>query len=115
MSAEQRTVPLDEARGIITKDRNAAYGDPEDNFKSIAAFWTVWLQYRHGLPIELDTHDIAIMMDLMKTGRIATGAPLVKDNYVDSIGYKAIAWEQALFCYGNDVPKPEPEAPTKKK
>lgn len=105
MTAEERVEPLDLAREMITKDRNSAYGAPEDNFASIAAFWSTYIQFRFQLKhIQLDTHDVSLMMNLMKVGRIVTGANLVKDNYVDGIGYMGIAWEQALRVF---TPAPE--------
>jgi hypothetical protein len=39
VSTDPRAVVLDEARQCVLSDRNAAYGQPEDNFANIAALW----------------------------------------------------------------------------
>lgn len=106
MTAEERKQILETASAIVTKDRNSAYGNPEDNFASIADFWTVWLFHRGKLKnalTKIDVQDVAMMMSLMKDGRIATGAPMVIDNYVDGAGYKAIAWEMDLRLHAQPV------------
>lgn len=66
--------------GIICKDRNEQYGEPEDNFKRIAVFWSNYLDR------EITSADVAIMMVLFKAARIATGHNK-EDNWVDLIGY----------------------------
>jgi len=75
---------LDAARSAITVDRSATHGQPEDSFAAIAEVWSWWLQHR------VSPHDVAMMMGLMKDAR-ARGNPLHMDNYVDGVGYRALA------------------------
>lgn len=73
---------LDKALDIVTRDRNKAYGEPEDNFKDIAKFWTTYKG------VEFHAHDVAQMMILVKASRIKT-SPEVEDHWVDQAGYSA--------------------------
>ena len=79
---------LKEVDGIICKDRNEQYGEPEDNFKRIAVFWSNYLDK------EITSADVAIMMVLFKAARIATGHNK-EDNWIDLIGYGACGAECA--------------------
>lgn len=88
---------LEEADKIINGERQDAYGAPEDNFRTIADFWTVYLRdigvlanARTLYPI-----DVAHMMTLLKIARTSGQKP-VRDNYVDAIGYLAIAADRLL-------------------
>lgn len=81
MSAEARLQTLDEAKRIVSTDRNQDYGDPEDNFRMIGDLWSVYLG---GTRIE--PHDVAAMMILMKVARITT-SPTKADHWVDAAGY----------------------------
>lgn len=85
-----RAAILNEAMEIVHKDRNSAYGDPEDNFANIAAAWNAYLQAKiKGFIVsELNSHDVAIMMVLMKTARLAVN-PNHHDSTVDIAGYAA--------------------------
>jgi len=60
------------------------YGAPEDNLGRIGALWSVYV----GKPIT--AHDVAVMMSLLKIGRIASGVT-VSDNYVDAVAYMGLA------------------------
>lgn len=75
--------------GIICKDRNTQYGEPEDNFGRIAKFWSDYLE------TSIDAADVAIMMSLFKIARIATGGNK-SDNWIDLIGYAACGAECAV-------------------
>lgn len=79
---------LDDARRIVTKDRENQYGAPEDNFGVIADLWTAYLD------IEVEPKDVALMMALLKIARESTGTGKY-DNLVDGIGYFACAAELA--------------------
>ena len=81
---------LDAARQAITVDRAATHGNAEDSFAAIAGGWNWWLAIRADGP--LTPLDVAVMMDLLKTARIA-GNPAHADNYIDKVGYSAIASE----------------------
>ena len=59
---------LAEAEKCICSDRNLQYGEPEDNFNTIAKFWSAFLD------IEIAAPQVAAMMILMKTARIKASA-----------------------------------------
>lgn len=85
---------LDKAKAIVTKDRETAYGSPENNFQRIAELWTAYFDGG----FEFSDEDVAIMMALLKIARIATGNTK-EDNYIDLAGYAACAAELALSRY----------------
>lgn len=77
---------LDEAKLLITADRNEDYGDPKDNFKVIADFWSTYKG------VEFAPHDVAVMMILVKISRVQT-SPEKADSWVDMAGYSALGGE----------------------
>lgn len=77
---------LNAAEQIVCADRETQYGSPEDNFATIAGFWSAYLDKT------LSAKDVAVMMCLFKIGRIKTGQHKA-DNYIDLIGYAACAGE----------------------
>ena len=81
---------LETAAKYTTVDREQQYGSPEDNFRIIANLWNVYL----GDDGNLTPEDVAIMMALLKIGRIASGQ-IKEDNYIDLAGYAACAGEIA--------------------
>lgn len=87
---------LDAAKNIVTTDRNAHYGEPEDNFDVIAKFWNNYLITTQGVCLYLSAPDVAIMMALFKIGRIATARDMNEDSYIDAAGYIACAEECAV-------------------
>lgn len=80
---------------IVMKDRNSAYGDPEDNFGDIAAFWSTYLDH------PITSYDVAAMMILVKCSRMKT-SPFATDHWVDAAGYAACGAEAALH-YEEDL------------
>lgn len=83
---------LTEALGYVTRDRNSAYGNPEDNFGNIAGLWR---EYLRGKDIEdLNAADVAAMMILMKVARLKYN-PAHRDSWVDTAGYAACGGEAA--------------------
>jgi hypothetical protein len=84
---------LQTASDIITKDREQAYGSPEDNFQVIADFWNAYIG-RKDITEGITAHDVAVMMCLLKIARMATGQPK-PDNYIDLAGYAACGGEIA--------------------
>lgn len=74
-----------DALRITHEDRNAANGQPEDNFAHIAAIWTALLTARGILTAPLTGADVARMMVGMKLARDAH-APH-RDNRTDAVGY----------------------------
>lgn len=77
---------LDTAKEHVTKDRAADHGDMEDNFATIAAFWTAYLK------VEVQPHDVPAMMSLLKIARIKSN-PKHLDNWIDCSGYSACGGE----------------------
>lgn len=87
----KRAEILHEAKRCVCTDRNQQYGEPEDNFRIIAALWSVYLCAR-GFDEPLGPADVGAMMALFKLGRIATGGGKA-DNFIDLAGYAACAGE----------------------
>lgn len=88
---------LDAAKKIVTGDREKQYGSPEDNFAAVAQMWEVYLRSQcvgEGADVCVAPEDVAMMMVLLKVGRLMTGDYLA-DNYVDICGYVACAGEIA--------------------
>lgn len=80
-----REAVLREALEIVTNDRQASYGTPENNFGVIADLWTTYLD----VPIRAD--DVAAMMILLKVARHKNARSM--DNAVDIAGYAACMYE----------------------
>lgn len=108
-SAYARADILDTAASCVLQDRNLQAGNPEDNFSTIASFVNTFLRARYGdirlpnsetkpaPPFFLDPTDIAIIMDFVKTSRIAT-SPDRKDHWVDKAGYSACGWSCRIIA-----------------
>lgn len=78
---------LAEAEKIVCNDRNVQYGEPEDNFNTIAKFWSTFLD------IHITAPQVAAMMILMKTARIKASAGRDTDSWVDAAGYAVCGCE----------------------
>lgn len=88
-----REALLDDARRIVTGERNVAYGEPEDNSRRIGDLWNVFLQGRTKPPTEpLDPYEVFLMMGLMKIARLMHD-PSNYDSYLDAVGYITVAWD----------------------
>jgi hypothetical protein len=85
---------LDEARALITGDRNNAYGPPWQDFSRTAGAATA-MGYAgpNGRPIE--SHDIAILVMLIKLSRLMW-TPTKRDSWVDIAGYAGCGLECAI-------------------
>lgn len=88
---------LIQAREIVAGARRKAYGNPEDNFKTIAALWDSYLHRRHQTGnlgdfmegrANITATDVAAMMALMKVARLAE-SPDHADSWRDLAGYAA--------------------------
>lgn len=90
-----RTALLEDANKIITKDRHATHGKAENSFQTILSYWSVYLTKQFGYPIQLSVVDVSQMMVLFKVAR-GHNNPGNVDNWLDQIGYSAIAGELAL-------------------
>lgn len=91
-----REMCLDEARKCVCTDRNQQYGEPEQNFTTIAQLWQAYLRAATGADdIEIFPTDVAMMMVLFKAARVATAYQAKADNFVDLAGYAACGCELA--------------------
>lgn len=91
----KRAEILDSAKEIVTKDREQNYGSPEDTFATIADLWTIYIREKCigvNTDVCISPSDVAIMMILLKIGRVA-GGRFKDDNYVDIAGYAACGGE----------------------
>lgn len=92
MSAKTRAEILESAKKCVCEDRNGQYGEPEDNFKNIAAYWEVYIRHNcvgQGADVCVTPADVAMMMALFKIARIETAGMPIADSYVDAAGYIA--------------------------
>jgi hypothetical protein len=83
-----RSTVLAAAKDCITRDRAATHGDAESSFTDVAFLWSWWL----GHPVT--AFDVAEMMSLFKKARTKNN-PAHEDNFVDDLGYTALAAEIA--------------------
>ncbi len=89
-SARENSI-LKTAQDLIFGDREQTYGAPDQNLKSIAAFWTTYLDNKTRVsgrgPLTIE--DVCQMMILLKTARLI-GRPTHRDSLVDQAGYAAL-------------------------
>lgn len=97
VNADGETV-LDEANRVINGPRAAHYGDATVNHQRIADYWNSYIRHlataRNG-EIELQPHDIAVLMILLKIARVVETSDH-RDSFVDTIGYAALAHLMAV-------------------
>ena len=86
---------LETAKEIVTSDRNKQYGEPEDNFDTIASLWNAYLVGKHSDGAVITAKDVSLMMVLFKVGRILTLTAVKEDSYIDAAGYIACGYECA--------------------
>lgn len=77
---------LDKAKSIINGERQGTYGNAEDSFRTIAQFWSAYLD------TDITSADVANMMILMKVARNSSGV-YKDDNWIDICGYAALGGE----------------------
>lgn len=77
---------LDEANKIIYGDREHTYGKPSKNLECIAGMWN---HYIESAGRKLSAKDVAAMMVLLKTARLANQIDH-RDSVVDICGYAAL-------------------------
>ena len=70
----------------IVSGKDSQHGSAEDNFGRIAAMWSAYLGR------DVTARDVAVMMILLKTSRIASGHQS-DDNWIDISGYAACGRE----------------------
>jgi len=76
------------AEELVNGDRNNQYGDPKQDFQRTADMWTAYLG------TEVEPHDVAALMSLLKLSRIRW-APEKEDSWMDLAGYAACGWDCA--------------------
>ena len=74
------------ATKLAEGDRQQDYGDKTLNHSNIAKLWSAYLD------MTITTHDVAVMMCLLKIARTKLGK-VSKDTYIDMAAYSAIAGE----------------------
>ncbi len=79
------------AESLVNGDRNAQYGDPRQDFRRTADFWSDYLGDVLG-DDRLMPHDVAAMMALLKISRIRWN-PTKQDSWADLAGYAACGWD----------------------
>ena len=89
-----RSDALDEAKSLITGDRNNAYGPPWQDFTRSAGALTA-MGYRGPDGRALESHDIAIFVMAVKMSRLMW-TPTKRDSWVDIAGYAGCGLECAL-------------------
>lgn len=88
----ERVQPLRVAEQLITRDRNNTYGPPTQDFDRTARFWTIYLELKLKTDAVLEPHDVALMIDLLKTSRLVW-SPGNFDSWCDKAGYVGCGWE----------------------
>ena len=87
-----RAETLEAAIKCVCGERQDQYGQPEDNFSTIAELWSVYLK------TQVSSLDVAMMMALLKIARIKTGTA-TEDSFVDLAGYAACGAEIREYMY----------------
>lgn len=85
-----REALLEEARGLITGDRNNAYGEPTQDFDRTAGVLTA-LGFRL-IDSPIRSHHVAIIIAAVKMSRLMW-SPAKRDSWADLAGYAACGWE----------------------
>lgn len=79
-----------EAAGLVEGDRNATYGDALAQHNRCATLWRAYLKAKYGLDVPITAEDACHMMVDLKRSRAMAG-PYCRDNYIDGVGYMALA------------------------
>jgi hypothetical protein len=98
LSNSVRGGALDEAKGLITGDRNNSYGPPWQDFSRTAEALNAY-GYRGPDGRKLESHDIAILIMAVKMSRLMW-TPTKRDSWVDIAGYAGCGLECALHDAG---------------
>ncbi|SHL80244.1 hypothetical protein SAMN05444389_101425 [Paracoccus solventivorans] len=87
---QSRSEILDEAKRIVTRDRNNTYGEPAALFAAISLAWDA-LDMARGDRAH-DGRDVALKFAVFKAVR-ASAAPDHMDSWIDGCGYFACGGE----------------------
>ena len=88
---------LNEAAETVVSKRPGVHGSAENSFEMIAQMWSVYLTHKVrtmtgvDVAVPITAVDVAQMMSLLKKGRFVYGNPDNPDNFVDDLGYSALA------------------------
>ena len=83
---------LQQAKELVSNDRESTHGDARQNHEQIAEFWNIFLDNKLKPMAAITCDDVAVMMALLKISRSQRGKANV-DDYVDASAYMAIAGE----------------------
>ena len=94
--SDDRNVARDilvEAGKTILQNRPGVHGSAEQSFEMIGDLWTVYLRHTRRVrgTDAVQPEDVAQMMTLLKKARSLYGDITNRDNFVDDIGYAALA------------------------
>ena len=87
-----REETLRRAIECVTGKREQDYGKVENNFSTIAKFWTIFLRPVLKPHESISPVQVALMMGLLKIGRLSSGTA-TEDSFIDLAGYAACAAE----------------------
>lgn len=87
----EREGVLDEAKKLITGDRNNSYGPPTQDFQRTADMMSALFSAKLKDGARFKPSDVAWIITLVKASR-AQHSPK-RDNYVDAAGYMGCGWE----------------------
>jgi Domain of unknown function (DUF6378) len=107
-----RASALDEARALVTGDRNNTYGPPTQDFDRTAAMASGFGFRVNGEPLK--GHHVAIFMILLKMSRLMW-TPGKRDSWVDTAGYAACGYECAVAGDSGDEDREEALAKLREK
>ena len=93
----EREGVLDEAKKLITGDRNCSYGPPTQDFQRTADMMTALFSAKLKDGRRFKASDVAWIITLVKASRAQHSAK--RDNYVDAAGYMGCGWE----CEANET------------
>lgn len=101
---------MDEAKRLVCNERTAQHGDTAASFTTVAEFWTTYLRAKNrGTdPLKVDKGDVVQMLSLLKKARHLFGNGVNEENFVDDIGYTAIA---GMFSGVKTQMRAEPRTP----
>ena len=81
---------LQQAKELVSNDRESTHGDARQNHEQIAEFWNIFLDNKLKPMAAITCDDVAVMMALLKISRSTQGKFNV-DDYIDAAAYMAIA------------------------
>lgn len=94
LGTSPRQSALDEARALITGDRNNSYGPPTQDFQRSADALNAY-GYRGPEGRLLQAHDVAVLIMSVKLSRLMW-TPAKRDHWVDIAGYAGCGYECAI-------------------